>query len=98
MQRPVHLLAVYGPIPIEETMNRRVATALVIGAALVLGAASAHAGPCGSKIAQFETIVRQSANNSDAGPTAPEAIGAQLGHQPTPGSVKRADENAKATF
>jgi hypothetical protein len=29
---------------------------------------------------------------------APQSIGAQLNHQPTPGSVKRAQERAKVTF
>jgi hypothetical protein len=79
-------------------MNRRIAVASIAAFALGLGAASAHAGPCSSQIAQFEKAVRQSANNPGAGPTAPQSIGAQLGQQPTPGSVKRADERAQATF
>src|SRR6516225_10007485 len=76
-------------------MNSRSPVALLIGAALVLCAASALAGPCSSKIAQFEKAVRQSANNPDAGPMAPQSIGAQLDRQPAPGSVKRAEERAK---
>jgi hypothetical protein len=40
----------------------------------------------------------QSANNPEAGPTAPQSIAAQLEHQPTPGSVKRAEERAEAAF
>ena len=78
-------------------MNSRSPVALLIGAALVLCAASAHAAPC-NKIAQFEKAVRQSANNSDAGPMAPQSIGAQLDRQPAPGSVKRAEERAQASF
>ena len=75
-------------------MNRRFAAALVVGAALVLGVASAHAGPCTTQIAQFEQAVRESANNPGAGPTARQSIGAQIDRQPTPGSVKRAEERA----
>jgi hypothetical protein len=79
-------------------MNRCIAAVAITVFALGLGVASAHAGPCSNQIAQFEKAVRQSANNPSAGPTAPQSIGAQLGQQPTPGSVKRADERAQATF
>ena len=78
-------------------MNR-LFTVAVAGAALVPCAASAHAGPGSNKIAQFEKAVRQSANNPDAGPMAPQSIAAQLDRQPTPGSVKRAEERAQASF
>jgi hypothetical protein len=78
-------------------MNRRF-TVVVVGAALALGVASAHAGPCSSKIAQFEKAVRQSAGNPGAGPMAPQSISAQIDRQPTPGSVKRAEERAQASF
>jgi hypothetical protein len=79
-------------------MNRPVTEAFIVAAALGLGVALAHAGPCSNDIAQFEQAVRQSANNPDAGPFAPQSIGAQLDRQPTPGSVKRAEERAQATF
>lgn len=79
-------------------MNRRAATAWIVAAALGLGIASAHAGPCTKSIAQFELAVRQSANNPNAGPMAPQSIGPQLGQQPTPGSVKQADAQAQAAF
>jgi hypothetical protein len=79
-------------------MNRRHTAAWVVGAAFGLGVASAHAGPCSSEIAQFEQAVRQSAGNPNAGPMAPQSIGAQLDRQPTPGSVKRAEERAQAAF
>jgi hypothetical protein len=78
-------------------MHRHLAIALA-GVALSLGIASAHAGPCTSAIAQFERGLRQSANDPGAGPTARQSIGAQLGHQPTPSSVKRADERAQTKF
>ena len=73
-------------------------TATTIVAALCLSVASAQAGPCTQAIAQFEQAVRQSAGRPDAGPFAPQSIGAQLGQQPTPGSVKQADARAQAAF
>jgi hypothetical protein len=79
-------------------MNRRAIAALIVFAGLGLGVAPAHAGPCTSQIAQFEQAVRQSAGNPNAGPMAPQSIGAQLGQQPTPGSVKQADARAQAAF
>jgi hypothetical protein len=71
---------------------------LLAAAALGLSVAAAHAGPCSNKIAQFEQAVRQSAGNPNAGPMAPQSIGAQLNYQPTPASIRRAEERAKATF
>jgi hypothetical protein len=78
-------------------MHRYLAIALA-SAALSLGIASAHAGPCTSAIAKFERALRQSGNDPGAGPTARQSIGAQLGHQPTPSSVKRADDRAQTKF
>jgi hypothetical protein len=74
------------------------ASVALVAAALCLGVAPAHAGPCTTAIAQFEQAVRQSAGNPNAGPMAPQSIGAQLDRQPTPGSVKRAEERAPAAF
>lgn len=76
----------------------RPAATLLVASALGLGVAAAHAGPCSSRIAQFEQAVRQSAGNPNAGPMAPQSTGAQLGYQPTPASIKRAEQKAKATF
>src|SRR5437899_8533952 len=73
-------------------------SAALVAAAVCLGIAPANAGPCTTAIAQFEQAVRQSAGDPNAGPMAPQSIGAQLNQQPTPGSVKRAQERAKATF
>jgi hypothetical protein len=70
----------------------------VVAAALGLSIAPAHAGPCTSEIAKFEQAVRQSAGNPNAGPMAPQSIGAQLDRQPTPDSIKRAEERAQAAF
>jgi len=79
-------------------MNRQATAALVAAAVLGLGVPSAHAGPCSTEIAQFEQAVRQSANNPNAGPFAPQSAGAQLDRQPTPGSIKRAERRARAAF
>jgi hypothetical protein len=73
-------------------------SAAFVAAVVCLGTASAHAGPCTTAIAQFEQAVRQSAGNPNAGPMAPQSIGAQIDRQPTPDSVKRAEERAQATF
>jgi hypothetical protein len=75
----------------------KVTAALVI-AGLLLSTASVRAGPCSNAIAQFEQAVRESAKNRVAGPTASQTVGAQTGRQPTPDSVKRAEESAQATF
>jgi hypothetical protein len=72
------------------------AMTLVVYIALGLGVTSAHAGPCADEIAQLEKAVRQSESNPVAGPTAQQSIGAQLGHQPTPQSVRRAEVDSKA--
>jgi hypothetical protein len=77
--------------------SRPSATLLVV-ATLGLSVTAAHAGPCSSKIAQFEQAVRQSAANPNAGPMAPQSIGAQLDRQPTPASMRRAEQQAQATF
>jgi hypothetical protein len=79
-------------------MSRPVTRALVVAAALGLGVALAHAGPCSGEIAWFEQAVRQSAANPNAGPMAPQSIGAQLGQQPTPASIRRVQQRARATF
>jgi hypothetical protein len=78
-------------------MNERIAAALFV-VALSQSVWPAHAGPCTDKIAKFELAVRQSAGNPDAGPMAPQSIGAQTDRQPTPGSIKRAEQRAKTKF
>jgi hypothetical protein len=72
--------------------------ALIAVAVLGLCLTAAHAGPCSEKIARFEQAVRQSAGNPNAGPMARQSIGAQLNRQPTPASIKRAQQRAQGTF
>jgi hypothetical protein len=76
----------------------RGATASVICAVLCSYTTFAQAGPCSEDIAQFEAAIRQSAGNPNAGLTAPQSVGAQLEHQPTPQSVKRAQLHLRAKF
>jgi hypothetical protein len=73
-------------------------TAAIVGAVLALAATNAWAGPCSSEIAQFEAAIRASKGNPLAGLTAPQSVGAQLEHQPTPASVKAAQARLQKTF
>ena len=79
-------------------MNYRTTVAIVAAAMSGFGAAAAQAGPCSAAIARFEAAVRQSADNPNAGPVARETVGAQLGHEPTPASIARAQAKARAQF
>ena len=73
-------------------------TAPIIGAVLCLNIPVAQAGPCSEDIAQFEAAIRQSAGNPIAGLTAPQSVGAQLNRQPTPESLKQAQERLQSKF
>jgi len=79
-------------------MNQRIAAIALATVALWFDLASAQAGPCSSAIARFEQAVRQSANNPNAGPMAPQSVDAQLGYQPTPASIEQAQQRAWAAF
>jgi len=71
----------------------------LIGWALAFQAGgAAQAGPCTADIAQFEATVRQSGGDPDAGLTADQSVGAQLGHQPTPSSVRHAETRLQSKF
>jgi hypothetical protein len=70
------------------------AVALAVSAP-VLGfasATSARASPCSEEIARLEKAISE--NSPAAAPTAPQSVGAQLGHQPTPESIRRAEAAA----
>jgi hypothetical protein len=77
---------------------RRGAKASIVCAVLCLYTTIAQAGPCSKDIAQFEAEIRQSAGNPSAGLTAPQSVGSQLEHQPTPQSVQRAQLHLRANF
>jgi hypothetical protein len=60
----------------------------------LLGAGrAAHSGPCTAQIALLEQAV-SIAPSPEIGPTAPQTLGAQLHHQPTPGTVEHAEHIA----
>ena len=68
--------------------------------ALIGGSAASFAGPCTKQISQVEQRIRQAQAGSPPGgagePSAPQSVGAQLHHQPTPGSVQSAERMAIA--
>lgn len=79
-------------------MTSRTNAAWIVAATLLVSTASAQAGPCSADIAQLESTIRRPATNPLPEPAGRQTIGAQLGHQPTPDSVRRAEEQAQAGF
>jgi hypothetical protein len=57
---------------------------------------SARAGPCTAQIAKVEQQISAASANSDIGPTSAQTVGAQLGRQPTPQTVRDAEMKANA--
>jgi negative regulator of sigma E activity len=51
-----------------------------------------HAGPCTAQIARLQEQVAMP--SPLVGPTAPQTLGAQLHHQPTPEAVQHAERSA----
>jgi len=82
------------PLPAHSAMLS-LSLFLVASIILSLNIASAHQGPCSDAIAQVEALVDQSSSNRVARPTASQSIPAQLHHQPTRESVRRAETDAK---
>jgi hypothetical protein len=74
-------------------MNR-CATGLALAAILAIGAGPARAGRCSVDIAAFQRILKQKGFGQNA--SAPQTVGAQLEHQPTPASVAQAKKEANA--
>ena len=68
---------------------------VVVAAAFVLVGAGAQAGPCSTQIAQLEKQIGPSAAGAANGPSAPQSLGAQLHHQPTPEDVGHAEHVAR---
>jgi hypothetical protein len=79
-------------------MKPRAITLCAAAATVLFGVVSAHAGPCTADIVQLESAIRGLPSNPLAGPTGRQTIGAQLGHQPTPDSVRAAEQEAQAGF
>jgi hypothetical protein len=68
--------------------------ALTTSAAPLCGQVVAFAGPCTEQITQLEQRVATSTPGPQSGPTDAQSVGAQLHHQPTPGSVVLAEQAA----
>ncbi len=68
---------------------------MLAAVAFLGGSAVAHAGPCTTQIAEVQRRIQQIAPGSESGPTAAQSVGAQLHHQPTPGSVESAENKAR---
>jgi hypothetical protein len=76
-------------------MRPRGSRIVFLAAALCMAdAAVAYGGPCTPQITKVERQIRRLAPGPDTGPTAPQSIGAQLHHQPTPNSVQNAESKA----
>ena len=74
-------------------------TAALVGCmANFLAYGAAQAGPCTADIAQFEALMQQTAGSPGAGLTAPQSVDAQLNHQPTESSIRRAQSRLRSTF
>ena len=76
----------------------QMATGTIVCAMFCLSVSIAHAGPCSADIAQFEKAIRDSAGNPFAGLMAPQSVSAQLDRQPTPQSLKRAQDRLRSQF
>lgn len=72
--------------------------ALVVCAVLGQAISSANAAPCAHAIAKVQMEARASLANPDTGPTAPQSIAAQLGHEPMPESLEQGQEEAHSRF
>jgi hypothetical protein len=67
----------------------------VAGMAFILGATTAHAGPCTDRIYQTDLDVAKILDSAAAeGRPAPESTFATMHRQPTPGSVASAEQQA----
>jgi hypothetical protein len=74
------------------------ATRSIVCALFCLNVSIAHAGPCSADITQFERAIRDSAGNPFAGLSAPQSVATQMDRQPTPESIKRAQNRLQARF
>ena len=67
---------------------------LAASALLLAGADAARSGPCAEDIILLERQIAATAPGPQSGPTGDQTVGAQLHHQPTPGSVQQAEHVA----
>jgi hypothetical protein len=73
---------------------------VLITLGVIGGGMAAQAGPCANQISQVEQAIQRAQAKSKPGgagePSAAQSVGAQLHHQPTPGSVQSAEHVAIA--
>jgi hypothetical protein len=69
---------------------------LLAVALLATQVVAVQAGPCTAQIDRLERQIRSMPAGSATGPTGQQTVGAQLHHQPTPGSVQGAEARAQA--
>jgi hypothetical protein len=86
------------PVAANDGAGRHELTRLVMmtSAVLAFGVGCAQAGPCSADIAKIEKALN--APNSPFGPTGRQTVGAQLGQQPTPSSMARAEQKAGSHY
>ena len=78
-------------------MNRYIAAALIFAIASASSVLPASAGPCGEEVAAFrQTLPLNQKGAPVVVGTAQQTVGAQLGHQPTPETVARAEQSAQS--
>jgi hypothetical protein len=76
-------------------MDKLVSAPLIVALAVIVFAAPANAGPCGEEVAALRATLPQNPKVGSVGDgSAPQSVGAQLGHQPTPESIARAEQSA----
>jgi hypothetical protein len=82
---------------IRRPVMRYLRAAVLATTAFGCGSEVADAGPCTKDIVQLQSqIARAEAKSPTVGPSAPQSVGAQLHHQPTPSSVGAAENKASA--
>jgi hypothetical protein len=79
-------------------LSSKMTAVVVVCLSNLLAYGSAQAGPCALDIAKFEEQVWQTRGNPDAGLMAPQSVDAQLNHQPTRNSVRRAEDRLHSNF
>jgi hypothetical protein len=65
-------------------------------ASLLYGGGPALSGPCTTQIEKLEQQIWHLSSSAKSGLTAPQSIGSQLDHQPTPETVRNAERKAHA--
>ena len=76
------------------TLRTGSVVSLAASAWLLLGADAARSSPCAEDISLLERQVATTIPGPQSGPTGAQTVGAQLHHQPTPGSVEQAERVA----